>query len=130
MVLGGVLDRNPTLSVASVENQIGWIPFWVQALDKQYDKYLKTADHPLSMKPSELIRRQVFATFEEDAFGAATCEWLGSDNYLWASDFPHPAATWPHSHKVVERDFAKIPEPVTRKIVRDNAARLYGIATS
>jgi predicted TIM-barrel fold metal-dependent hydrolase len=46
---------------------------------------------------------------------------------MWASDFPHSDSTWPHSHEVIDRDFSGIPAPVTRKIVCDNAAALYGI---
>ena len=35
--------------------------------------------------------------------------------------------TWPDSHKVVERDFAGVPDDVTRKIVFENAVALYHI---
>jgi predicted TIM-barrel fold metal-dependent hydrolase len=47
---------------------------------------------------------------------------------MCASDFPHTDSTWPESRKVVERDFAGVPEDVRQKIVFDNAAKLYGIA--
>ena len=46
---------------------------------------------------------------------------------MWASDFPHTDTTWPHSRKVIERDFANVPAHITRKIVYENAAKLYGI---
>jgi predicted TIM-barrel fold metal-dependent hydrolase len=44
---------------------------------------------------------------------------------MWASDFPHTDSTWPNSRKVIERDFAGVPDEVTRKIVYENAAKLY-----
>jgi predicted TIM-barrel fold metal-dependent hydrolase len=46
---------------------------------------------------------------------------------MWASDFPHTDSTWPHSREVIKTDFAGVPEDVTRKIVYENAAKLYGI---
>jgi uncharacterized protein len=46
---------------------------------------------------------------------------------MWASDFPHTDSTWPESRKVVERDFAGVPDDVTRKIVFENAVALYHI---
>ena len=46
---------------------------------------------------------------------------------MWASDFPHTDTTWPNSRAVIERDFADVPEAVAKKIVHDNAAKLYGI---
>ena len=84
-------------------------------------------EHPLPMKPSEYVRRQVWATFQDDPIGASNAAVFGEDNCMWASDFPHTDTTWPHSHKVIERDFATVPAHITQKIVYDNAAKLYGI---
>jgi len=127
LILGGVLERHPALKVGSVEHNIGWIPFFFQELDRAHERSLLNTETPLSLKPSEYFRRQMFATFEDDPFGAKNSPLLGEETYMWASDFPHPMATWPHSHKVVERDFAGVPAAIVRKIVRDNAAALYGI---
>jgi predicted TIM-barrel fold metal-dependent hydrolase len=44
---------------------------------------------------------------------------------MWASDFPHADSTWPNSRKVIEKDFAGVPEEVTRKIIFENAVKLY-----
>jgi predicted TIM-barrel fold metal-dependent hydrolase len=44
---------------------------------------------------------------------------------MWASDFPHSDSTWPRSREVINTDFARVPEEVTRKIVFENAAKLY-----
>jgi predicted TIM-barrel fold metal-dependent hydrolase len=52
---------------------------------------------------------------------------FGEDNFMWASDFPHTDSTWPHSLKVIERDFEQVPDGVKQKIIRDNAAKLYRI---
>jgi predicted TIM-barrel fold metal-dependent hydrolase len=46
---------------------------------------------------------------------------------MWASDFPHADSTWPNSLKVIEKDFADVPAEVTRKIIAENAAKLYRI---
>jgi predicted TIM-barrel fold metal-dependent hydrolase len=52
---------------------------------------------------------------------------FGEDNFMWASDYPHTDSTWPDSRKVIEQNFASIPEPVVKKIVYNNVERLYGI---
>ncbi len=82
---------------------------------------------PLSMKPSEYARRQIWATFQDDPVGPANYQFFGEDNFMWASDFPHTDTTWPHSRKVIERDFTGVPANVTRKMVYENAAQLYRI---
>ena len=53
---------------------------------------------------------------------------LGVENIMWSSDYPHTVSTWPHSREVVERDFKGVPDDEKRMIVRENVARLYGLA--
>ena len=62
----------------------------------------------------------------DDRVGVATREFIGAENIMWSSDYPHTVSTWPHSRDVVERDFKDVPAKDKRQIVRDNAARLYG----
>jgi predicted TIM-barrel fold metal-dependent hydrolase len=73
------------------------------------------------------MRRQLWATFQDDPVGPGTYKFFGTNNYMWASDFPHTDSTWPNSRKVIERDFVGVPDDVTRKIVFENAAKLYRI---
>ncbi len=44
---------------------------------------------------------------------------------MWGSDFPHPDGIWPDSQEYIERELGHLPEPIRRKIVCDNAAKLY-----
>jgi len=127
IIFGGVLERFPKLIIVSAENDVGWIPHYMYRLDHAYEKFGKLMPAPLPMKPSDYIRRQMFATFQDDPVGPAAWKMFGPTNYMWASDFPHTDCTWPDSRKVVERDFAEVPEEVRRKIVYENAAALYRI---
>jgi predicted TIM-barrel fold metal-dependent hydrolase len=49
----------------------------------------------------------------------------GTDNYLWASDYPHGVTTWPYSKETVDRNCEGIDPVVKRKLGRENAAKLY-----
>ena len=82
---------------------------------------------PLPQKPSDYVRRQMWATFQDDPVGPKTYDIFGENNYMWASDFPHTDSTWPDSLRVIERDFADVPADVTKKIICENAAKLYRI---
>jgi predicted TIM-barrel fold metal-dependent hydrolase len=68
----------------------------------------------------------MYCTFIDDAFGVASRQWIGVDNVMWSSDYPHTASTWPHSRDIIERDFKDVSETEKWKIVRGNAAQLYG----
>jgi predicted TIM-barrel fold metal-dependent hydrolase len=122
---GGVLEQFPRLRIVSTENDIGWIAYFLHRLDRNYDTAFLSRQPPL--KPSEYARRQLWATFQDDPPGVALYKFFGEDNFMWASDYPHTDSTWPESRKVIDQNFASIPEPVVRKIVYNNVQRLYGI---
>jgi hypothetical protein len=61
---------------------------------------------------------------------AYTCHYLFRRDALDEGSvrfFPHTDSTWPNSLKVIKQEFEGVPEDVTRKIVCDNAAKLYNI---
>jgi predicted TIM-barrel fold metal-dependent hydrolase len=125
LVYGSVFERFPNLKIVSAENDVGWIPNWVNRLDHVHSKMAMSRQ--LAEKPSAYVRRNVWATFQDDPLGPSTWQHFGEDNYMWASDFPHADSTFPHSREVIASNFASVPDRVTAKIVRDNASRLYGI---
>jgi predicted TIM-barrel fold metal-dependent hydrolase len=126
IVAGGVLERFPRLQIVSAENDTGWLPHYMYRMDHAFEKFgALNDDQPLKMKPSDYVRRQMWATFQDDPTGPAGYRSFGENNYMWASDFPHTDSTWPHSREVITKDFSGVPENVTSKIVFDNANRLY-----
>jgi predicted TIM-barrel fold metal-dependent hydrolase len=127
IVMGGVLMRFPRLKLVSAENDIGWIAHFMYRMDHAFEKFGVGLERQLDMKPSEYVRRQLWATFQDDPVGPMIAHYFGEDRFMWASDYPHTDSTFPHSLEVIERDFAGVPEPIKRKIVCDNAAQLYRV---
>jgi predicted TIM-barrel fold metal-dependent hydrolase len=127
IVLGGVLERFPKLQIVSAESDTGWLPHFMQRLDRANEKFGVMLGDRLSLRPSEYVRRQVWATFLDDPVGAAYLETHGEDTFMWGSDFPHSDSTWPDSREVIEKNLAGVPDRVARKLVHDNVAKLYGI---
>jgi predicted TIM-barrel fold metal-dependent hydrolase len=126
ILVSGVLERFPRLQIVSAENDTGWLPHFMYRMDHAFEKFAGLNDEqPLKMKPSDYVRRQMWATFQDDPTGPAGYRSFGENNYMWASDFPHTDSTWPHSREVIAKDFSGVPENVTSKIVFDNANKLY-----
>lgn len=126
LVYGGVFERFPQLKIVSAENDVGWFPNWVHRLDHVYSKIANPRPR-LPLKPSEYVRRNVCATFQDDPLGPATWKFFGEDNYMWASDFPHADSTFPNSLKTIDENFAGVPTEVRAKIVFGNANQLYNL---
>jgi uncharacterized protein len=127
LVLGGVLERFPSLQIVGAECDIAWLPHWMQRMDHANAKFGALMDVALTMQPSDYVRRQVWVTFMDDAAGAANLEAIGPDAFMWGSDFPHTDSTWPNSQAVIDKNLAGIPDWVSRKVLHDNAAALYRI---
>jgi predicted TIM-barrel fold metal-dependent hydrolase len=125
VILSGVLERFPALQLVSVESQAGWIPYFLQRLDRAGKTRRDNFETRLTMAPREYFHRQVYATYIDDPQAIAGLEQIGADNLLWSSDYPHNASTWPRSQEVVERDFGHLAANVRRKVVRDNVRNLY-----
>jgi predicted TIM-barrel fold metal-dependent hydrolase len=125
IIFAGVLERFPQLRLVSVENDIGWIPHFLQRLDHSYEKYRYLEKEAIPNPPSHYFRRQVAATFQDDRVGVVARHFIGVKNLMWASDFPHSDSTWPHSREVIERDFEGVPDDERRMMIADNAAALY-----
>ena len=50
---------------------------------------------------------------------------IGEDNLIWGSDYPHPDGVWPDSRQIVEDTMGQLDPAVLKKIVCDNAVKLY-----
>ena len=130
LIFGGVFDRHPALKVVSAEHDGGWVAHYAYRLDQMYERHrswLGRNAADLERQPSEYLRVNVWYTFQKDPVAVETRHRAGLGQLMWASDYPHSDSTWPHSRKVIERDFAGVPADELDAMVRGNAAALYGI---
>jgi predicted TIM-barrel fold metal-dependent hydrolase len=125
IILSGVTERFSGLKIVSVESQAGWIPYFLQRLDRAGKTRADNYPTRLSMTPREYFHRQVFVTYIDDPMAIRGLDLIGADNLMWSSDYPHNASTWPRSQEVVERDFGHLAPDLRRKVVRDNVLKLY-----
>ena len=130
IIFSGVLERYPKLKIVSVENEIGWIPFWLGQCDKNFRRHRHAHPLPMDKPPSEYFARQVYATFFNDHIGGRLFPWWGSDNCMWSNDYPHQNSTWPHSQDVIARDLGGLESGERAKLLNTNVARLYNLNVS
>jgi len=127
-IWGRIFDRHPDLKLVTVEADAGWAPHFVARLDHGYVRHRfhgKSGD--LSMLPSELFKRNVYMTFQDDISAWQTAHLLNPRRLLWANDFPHSDSTWPWSQDVLRSHSAGLSDEQIGWIVRDNTAELYKI---
>lgn len=130
----GILERHPGLRIVIAESGIGWVPWVVEELDYRHWRLWEAEAFwnarggiPHKMKPSELFKRQIYGTFQQNPTAVALKDFYGEDKLLWATDYPHPDSIWPNSRRILA-EFTEGADPAfVRKIAFENAAKLYGL---
>lgn len=132
-----ILENHPKLKIVIAESGAGWVPWLVEELDHRYGRLMEAQEYwatkggvPFKQKPSDLFKRQVYATFQDSPTLMRLIEFYGDDNLLWASDYPHPDSVWPFSRETIERQMRGLPHETIRKLTYGNAAKLYGLDQS
>jgi predicted TIM-barrel fold metal-dependent hydrolase len=126
MAAGGALDRFPELRVVTVETGASWLAWIMTQADAIYADHHMWANPKLSLKPSELIRRQCAATFMYDPVAVNNRDTTGVETLMWGNDYPHPEGTWPTSQDVASDQFADVSDDDLHAIVGGNAAKVFG----
>lgn len=128
MVAGGMLDRYPKVKVAFIECGASWLAGLVERMDEAFHGHSAYVKPKLSLKPSEIVERQVYVSFQYDRACVLTRNITGTKPLMWGADYPHHEGTFPHSKKVVDDLFKGIHD-ITEKekadIIGGNAARVF-----
>jgi len=126
LVYGGVPEKFPDLRVAFLECGCGWVPYWMDRMDEEWEKRQSEAP-PLKAKPSEYMTRGnwFYAAEPEESTLPYVIERIGEDAILFASDYPHWDGNFPYMVSTVSGR-KDISDRQKDKIMRANAVRLYG----
>ena len=87
--MGGVFEKFPRLHIVAAECEVAWLPHWMQRMDHAHEKFGAMMDVPLSMPPSEYVRRQIRATPYPTEDVGWIVEQAGPEVCLFSSDYPH-----------------------------------------
>jgi predicted TIM-barrel fold metal-dependent hydrolase len=131
LIWAGVFDRFPKLNIYVAEVQIGWIPHWMDQLDNEYGRQRFWVERVLGLPklprwPSEYVKENCLWGFNRNPAGVRLARYeTGVDRVMWASDFPHLESDWPNSKRVIEENFAGVPEDEKYKMIVGNAVKFF-----
>jgi predicted TIM-barrel fold metal-dependent hydrolase len=135
LVMAGVFERFPKLTLVMTEQGSAWVPDIITRLDSMHDRMVNgrigelgvPQEAVLKMKPSEYFKRNIYigASFPSPRDAQRFHE-IGIDNIMWGSDYPHHEATFPYSKESLRMAFSDWSESDLRKIFAENAAKVYG----
>jgi predicted TIM-barrel fold metal-dependent hydrolase len=129
LIYSGVAERHADCRFVSVESGIGWLPFYLDALDYEMQETMPNDGEKLSLLPSEYFKRQFYGCFWFERTGlASSIESLGADRVLFETDFPHPTCLYPDNQDHLRESLAGLDDHTRRRVLQDNAAELYRIS--
>jgi predicted TIM-barrel fold metal-dependent hydrolase len=128
LVWSRVFKQYPTLKVALSEGGTGWIPYFLDRLDRTFDMHSAWTGQDFGGKlPSEVFKDHFMTCFITDPVGLAMYDEIGEENMCWEMDYPHSDSSWPSAPDEFAAQAAKyqVPDRVIDKITHENAMRLY-----
>jgi predicted TIM-barrel fold metal-dependent hydrolase len=128
LVWSRVFREFDDLRVALSEGGTGWIPYFLDRLDRTYDMHHRWTGQDMGDEhPSDVFRRHILTCFIADPVGVQLRHEIGIDNICWEMDYPHSDSSWPGAPE----EFAEVcvrydvPDGDVDKMSHENAMRWY-----
>ncbi|MGH9228197.1 MAG: amidohydrolase family protein [Acidimicrobiales bacterium] len=126
LVWSQVLRRFPRLNIALSEGGIGWIPYFLERVDYNYERHHRWTGQDFGdQRPSEVFNEHVVTCFIDDHFGVASREFLNMDRVCWECDYPHSDSTWPTAPETLAKQLDGVSDHDIDRITHLNAMRLF-----
>jgi predicted TIM-barrel fold metal-dependent hydrolase len=129
MIFAGVFQRNPGLRLVAAEVNFGWLPFWLQTMDQEWETQRAWSESPIDVAPSSFVGTQVLTTGLDDHVGYGLIR-AGSprlaDMTMYSTDYPHSVTLWPDSAEHIPVLTEGLSAEDKHKVLAGNAARIYG----
>jgi len=127
LIYGGIAERFPALRVAFLECGVGWIPYWMERLDEEWEKRGKVEAPLCKKKPSEYVKNGnwFFAMEPEEETLPYVIGRIGDDKILFASDYPHWDGIFPYVVSTI-RGRKDLSDESKARVLGENAKRFYG----
>jgi|SRR5271169_29969 len=127
MICSGVFERHPKLKAVHTEDPGAWWNMTAAEMDGIYLRKSTGLQDLIPKLPSYYMRRNCFlgASFAgRKDVEQMQQEW--ENNLLWGCDYPHQESTWRYTTLSLNKSFEGMPETTIRKMVGENAAKVYG----
>ena len=116
----------PAIRFALSEGSTGWIPYFLDRLDRTYDMHHQWTGQDFGDRmPSDVFREHFLTCFISDPVGIRLRDLIGIDNMAWECDYPHSDSSWPYAPEELAAAAAGVPDDEMYKIGFENAARWY-----
>jgi predicted TIM-barrel fold metal-dependent hydrolase len=131
MVLNGLFERFPDLTVVNQESGLGHLPYLIQRMDDVY-RNMPHEFPQIDKLPSKYVDSNMYfgtqplghTSYQKNQI-AWTAEMVGPENIMWSSDAPHPDFDTPE--ELFTRINHRYSAETINQIMGGNAKEVFGI---
>ena len=121
-----VLKQFPDIRIALSEGGTGWIPYFIDRLDRTYEMHRAWTGQDFGNRlPSDVFREHFLTCFITDPVGLKLRHEIGLDNMAWECDYPHSDSVWPNAPEQLAQAASDVPDAELELITWKNACRWY-----
>ncbi len=128
LMYGGVAEQFPALRIAFFNIGVGWLPYMLERMDKDFASHGAEQAPLLKQSPSAYVKlgRWYYSTMGDEGTLPYVLECIGDDVVVFGSGYPDADSPFPLAVANI-RTREDISETSKGKILGGNAARLFGL---
>jgi len=127
LTFAGVFERHPGLKFVDAEVNAGWLRFWAQMMDQEYERQRHWASPPLHTQPSEFLGKNLFDDFV--GFEDARNDPMVAAAAMFSTDYPHSTTLFPKTQQYIAELTQGLDDDRRHAILAGNAMRVFNLPT-
>lgn len=127
-MVSGILDRYEDLKIGLIESGMGWVPFWLEAMEHQLDEFRTAENRGLKRRPKEYFKKNFWVSYWFEHYAPTRMlEDIGIDRVMFETDFPHPTSLYPGVQDKLVATLGEYDYEIRKRVLQDNAVELYNL---
>ena len=127
-MVSGLLDTYEDLKIGLIESGMGWVPFWLEAMEHQLDEFRTAQNRGLKRRPKDYFAKNFWVSYWfEDHAPRHLLEEIGIDRVMFETDFPHPTSLYPGVQDKLVATLGGYDYATRKRVLESNAVELYNL---
>jgi len=128
-MVSGILDQYEKLKIGLIESGMGWVPFWLEAMEHQLDEFRTAQNRGLKRRPKEYFKQHFWVSYWFEHFGPTQLlQEVGVDRVMFETDYPHPTSLYPGVQDKLVKSLGGYDYATRKRVLQDNAFELYNLS--
>jgi predicted TIM-barrel fold metal-dependent hydrolase len=127
-MVSGLLDKYTELKIGLIESGMGWVPFWLEAMEHQLDEFRTAQNRGLKKRPKEYFAKHFWVSFWFETYAPQhMLEQVGVDRVMFETDYPHPTSLYPGVQDKLVETIGGYDYATRKRVLEENASELYNL---